>query len=214
MTGVVVTTYNRPQYLKRMLDSLRDADLNRVFLLCVDDGSDAETRNLINEFPLWSAIVQKTQNRGICHSLRTGFDMLIANGCNVLMNLDPDVIVKPNFVQAVQAIMSDSISSGFNTLSCDTKTKKPRHDILYAFSDHYTKRSIGGVNMCMSIHNYRRIVLPNLVNDQRWDWMVSQQMKRMNKFFRVTRPSVIEHIGEESTFADRSNHDQSADFYD
>ena len=50
--GLVICTFNRPAYLKRLFDSLRRADLSKLNRICiVDDAStDIETKKLINSF--------------------------------------------------------------------------------------------------------------------------------------------------------------------
>lgn len=217
MTGIVVTTYNRPKYLEACLRSLAIANRENTYVAIVDDASpDPHVYTITLRYcNVWNSLIRKSRNSGICKSLKTGFDLLIAQGCDVIMNLDPDAVVRPDFVQRMAEMVKQypfTISTGFNTLSHDDKSRRPRHAIVQQYADHATKRSIGGINMAMTPKFYRLYVEPNLISDKDWDWRVSNALARRNNLFRVVTPSIIEHIGEESTFAGRHNHDKAHDY--
>src|SRR5436190_13551853 len=97
--GIVITTFERPQYLKECLDSLKRADIpDGTEIIIVDDCSkNQETKSLI--FNSGYNVIQKNANRGICDSLVVGFDYLLNKECTELMNLDADAICRNDFIQ-------------------------------------------------------------------------------------------------------------------
>lgn len=216
MTGIVVTTYKRPEYLRQTLESLRIADTTDCYIAIVDDASnDKEVSRLIDSFEKADAVIKKKQNKGVCDSLRIGFDLLCNVGCNYIMNLDSDLVVKPDFVPKLVRLIEGypfGIVSGFNTLTADPNTGKPRHPIKFRFEGFVTKQTIGGANMLMGKDFYQKRIRAYIVNDINWDWSVCNYMKRMNKHFTVASPSLIEHIGEISTFTGRTHADKSFDY--
>jgi glycosyltransferase involved in cell wall biosynthesis len=214
MTGLLLTSFNRPQYLEQTLESLRQADLQNVYTVAIDDGSTPETIEILRSFN-FDSLILKRSNTGLCKSLRMGFDLLSDVGCSEIMNLDSDVIVRPDFVSKITTLVKQftrDIATGFNTQTVDAKTHKPRHPVYLEAANHYVKKSIGGVNMCMRPETYRNLVRPYLIHDSAWDWQVCKNMSRHRRWFYVTKPSVIQHIGEESTFKNRHNADKAFDY--
>lgn len=188
--GLLITTYNRPGYLWQCLESLNAADLNGVSPLIIDDGStDNATLNILGENKILT--LYHVQNMGIHFSIMAGFDYLVKLNCDTLINLDADTIVKPDFIERLTDMLlkhPDKIITGFNT------TTGGRHKPVSYFDGGVYKRTIGGVNMCMTVETYKSIVRPCLV-DARWDWRVCEAMQKQNKYFVALTPSVVQHIG-------------------
>jgi GT2 family glycosyltransferase len=191
--GLLITTYNREDYLKKCLSSLSDTKKPiNTFVLGIDDGSDdLDARDTIVGSNNCNAVIVRDEPRGIHNSIKTGFDFLINEGCDVLINLDPDTIVKPDFIQRLTDMLlkhPDKIVTGFNT------TTGGRHKPVSYFDGGVYKRTIGGVNMCMTAETYQSIVRPCLVANN-WDWRVCEAMQKENKYFVALTPSVVQHIG-------------------
>lgn len=190
--GLLITTFNRPNYLRQCLKSLKAANLENVFTCVIDDGTtDGIAIDAINDSSLFDLIFFRDKPRGIHNSIKTGFDFLINEECDVLINLDPDTIVKPDFIQRLTDMISkhsDKIITGFNT------TTGGRHKPVSFFDGGVYKRTIGGINMCMTADIYRDIVRPNLTA-KNWDWKVCEEMQRRNKYFVALTPSCVQHIG-------------------
>lgn len=192
--GLLITTYNRPDYLRQCLESLKAADLTGVDVMIWDsESTDTETRQVIFENKdMFSFVFMSGYNNGINKAIESGFDVFV-NFANydTLINLDPDTIVKPDFIQRLTDMLSkhpDKIITGFNT------TTGGRHKPVSYFDGGVYKRTIGGVNMCMTAKTYQDIVCPCLV-DTRWDWRVCEAMQKQNKYFVALTPSVVQHIG-------------------
>lgn len=216
--GLIITTYNRPEYLKRCLESLEKAVFPENFvILFVDDGStDSSTLVLIESFVVPVEIHKKflPKNKGIHNSLLIGFNYLFGRECDLVMNLDADAIVKPDFVEKLLSVhsLSKGIVSGFNTLTCDPTTKRSRHPILSYHNGYVRKRSIGGINMLMDEPTFRRFLEAELQKGYNWDWRVCAKMQAAKAYFAVGIPSCIDHIGFDSTFDKHLNPDVAEDF--
>lgn len=214
--GLLITTYNRPEYLRQCLDSLRRADLSKVrCILFVDDHStDHATLKLISEFELPGIITIcqiKEKNESIKSSLLFGFNWFFENGYDLVMNLDGDAIVNNLFVDrilAVNAKYPDCICTGFN---CNTKNKdgSVRHEEAFREEGVIFRRSVGGINMCFSRGPYMKYVKPALMetiaNGGNWDHLTCiNSMDKDSLPITVVCPSVIDHIGFNSSMGHQS----------
>ena len=214
-TGLLIPSFNRPEYLEQCLDSLSKVEpLADLTVILLDDGSTNHlTHELIQNFKLNWAKVDKLflrKNQGIKHSLRIGFNYLFSSDCDICINLDSDAIVKPQFLKVLKDLKTrfpDSIVSGFNTLTTDPRTKKVRHPIAVQNEDHCIKQSIGGINMVLNRANYTEWVLPSLIAPGHWDWNVCRKTMK----FIVSTPSIVQHIGIEKGI-NLNNPDTAFDF--
>lgn len=209
MIGLVVTVYNRPQYLERCLQSLDAADLSMVKVVFVDDAS---TDPKVSELLSGRRVIRSNKNKGVALSLRDGFDYLIANGFTKLMNLDADAVVSRNFVSVLNDLHEThgGIVTGFNTLTCSERGNI-RHPIVKQMDGYCIKKSIGGINMMFNAQVYANIVRPALSMMGHWDWNV---VRRHRGLFICSSPSVVEHIGFESSLGNVEEPDKSIDFVD
>lgn len=213
--GLLITTFNRPEYLSQCLDSVSKIGFNgELEILIVDDASkDRETIELINDFcDKWPNVRKMflPKNQGIANALRIGFNYLFALGCHYVINLDADAIVKPEFILVLTNLKNWyplHIISGFNTQSIDLGTGKVRHKTISTYADHCLKSSIGGINMLIDERQYKTIVLPSLQKPGHWDWNVCTLANE----FIVSTPSVVQHIGIEKGM-NMNNPDVAFDF--
>lgn len=214
--GIVIPCYNRAAYLKDCLNSVLKSDIpeNTLFILINDGSKDPSVGITMTLFAdLTNTIVFNKTNSGVHKSLLLGFDTAFAKGCDVVMNLDSDAIVSKDWITRLLALHekhSHTIVSGFNTLSQDGGTGKPRHPVTEERQGYVTKRSIGGINMCFNADVYYRTVRNNLIGNTHWDWMVSYEMQWRGIPFVVSKPSVVQHIGVEGLHTD--NPDVAHDF--
>ena len=209
-TALIVTTYNRPKYLRECLDSLKRLNTAPDILLISDDNStDEETIELINTFSLNSSrIVYNLSpiNKKIYGSLKDACTLAINNGAELLINLDSDAIVRNDFIEKIKDVCSrfpDQIVTGFN---CKTKNNNgtERHPILFdSGEDWNTKRSVGGVNMAFNVATYKKYIEPALsrciANKGNWDAMACINSMNDNKPIVCIQPSIVQHIGVNSS---------------
>lgn len=219
MIGIVVTIFGRPQYTRDCLRSLESADLSGCILCLVDDKSPCRvTRAMIRSYTLKTPVIKTTNRRnlGVAKSLVEGFDLLLKD-CDILLNLDNDAIVKPNFVSTLTELLDrfpDRVVTGFNTTTLN-ELGEPRHPIISEGVDYVEKESCGGINMTFTRETYLKWVRPELINSHKmsnWDNNLTRKMSKEGLYVVASKPSVIQHKGVVSTYKGRVNPDVSLDF--
>lgn len=219
--GLVITTRDRPDYLRPMLDHLSRSELHRTIVAIVDDASTAgETRRLIRDLTLGSTPIVRLfrtpyRGYGVDESLRAGWDLLAGEyGCRLLANLDPDVIMKPDWLTRLvevfhreRARQGPVIVTGFNAR---------QHAILAETGDVCRKSSIGGLNMLFDAGLYAEVVRPSLrydpLGEVGWDWYVVSRMRERGYPLLCLRPSAVQHIGAVGRFSRPDAHDVADDY--
>lgn len=195
-TALLITTYNRPAYLKRCLDSVRRADMSGVdCTLFVDDNStDAAVYDLIEEYR--GRPIIKPRNTGIKQSLLIGYEDLFQDH-DLIINLDSDAIVSHNcFTELIRlkTKYDDRIITGFHS---NTKNKdgSERHIILEEWEDVYVKKSVGGLNMIINRSDYEQFVKPALEGKGNWDHQTCIRAEAAGKPVLCVKKSLCDHIG-------------------
>ena len=219
--GLVIATYNRPGYLRRTLEHLGHSLLGNTIVAIIDDASSsAETRQLIRDLSLGPTPIVKmfrTRRRGyaVDEALRDAWDVLANEyGCRLLANVDPDTIMKPDWLQRLvevfyreRARQGPLIITGFNSR---------QHGTIAEAGDFCVKASIGGLNMLFDAGLYHEVVRPNLQYEPRsevgWDWYVVAAMRARGYPFLSLRPSMVQHIGEVGRFSRPESHDVADDY--
>ncbi len=220
--GLVIATYNRPDYCRRMLESLERSVLDNTIVAIVDDASSsADTRQLIRGFSLGSTPVVKifrTPRRGyaVHEALRDAWDVLANEyGCPLLANVDSDTIMKPEWLQRLvelfrreRARQGPLIVTGFNS--------HQHNEIVETAEDYYRKSAFGGLNMLFDADLYREVVRPSLRYEPMfqvgWDWHVMGQMQARGYPLLCVRPSVVQHIGAAGQFSRPGKYDVADDY--
>jgi glycosyltransferase involved in cell wall biosynthesis len=208
--GLLICTYNRPQYLKLCFESLQRADLSKIFeVFIVDDCStDKLVEKLIVDFVVNDknrSVFYKPENLSIKDSLLYGFNRLFGLGCDTVINLDGDAIVRNDFVDRLLELHEKYpllIKTGFN---CNTLNRDGsiRHQHLYSEPGATFRQSVGGINMCFGRETYLRFVKPALIQTLtyggNWDTWACINCKNESLPIAVTVPSVIQHLGVQSS---------------
>lgn len=191
--GLVITVYNRPDYLYETLESLKQSFLPEglTIFMVNDHSTDPLANQLFSQFALPGTDVVKVvnnKNENMFYGLKTGWDYFYRSDYDLLGNLDADAIVRPTWMLKLldlQKRFPDRIITGYHSNF---------HTVVTTEQDHYTKADIGGINTL-----FARAIYPEfsdvLVNTQ-WDWEMS---RRIQKPFIVARPSVVQHIGTDSS---------------
>ncbi|MBP6477750.1 MAG: glycosyltransferase family 2 protein [Chitinophagaceae bacterium] len=203
--GLIVTTFNRPEYLQKCLESIKNADTSQLeTILIVDDCSDnPQTRSLIDDFDVEGVELIKAyskENRTIKGSLLFGLDLLFLQS-DVVINLDGDAIVSKrafNVLINYHSKYPDHLLTGFN---CTTKNKNGsvRHKIISEGPGYNTKHSVGGINMVFSKRRYLEWIRPALVHTIKfsgnWDHRSCLNSADDKHPIICVVPSVVDHIG-------------------
>ena len=125
--ALIITTYNRPEYLKKCFDSILRSDIpaGTVVLISDDCSDDKETLNLIHNFKLGKCQVVKLfhdEKKKIYGSLDLALDYLVANyEIEKFINLDSDAVIRNDYFSKILDLHSNfpySIVTGFH---CETK---------------------------------------------------------------------------------------------
>jgi glycosyltransferase involved in cell wall biosynthesis len=205
-TALIITTYNRPELLKQCLDSLRNADLSKVNeVIIVDDHStDHNVAMLIGDFIHHNGGVyfRHTHNTGIKEALMTAYQFAFRN-CDLAINLDPDTIVKSNFVTTLLQLKQqhpDSIISGFN---CN----HPQNPVISSHDGYVLRKHCNGINMLIDKQQYETVIKPALQSNGNWDYNSTH-----TKPFVISKPSVVQHIGINQSTMGHAGGDVACDF--
>lgn len=210
--GLILTTYNRIEYLVQTLNSISQIDYKDLVVVIVDDNSNEATKKILNDFSLPNISITriyKNENKGIKDSLRLGFEYAFSF-CEYAMNLDADAIVKPNIIQELLKLKKEypnNIVSGFNSKNKNNDGTL-RNPIIEEKETYYTKKYCNGINMLMSKSNYNSIVSKTLGVDGNWDFNTHNYTDR----FIISKPSLVEHIGLNSSMGHTDNPDIAYDY--
>lgn len=209
--GLVITSYNRPKYLKQTLAELDKTiwpTFNNGNILIIDDCStDISVKNIILD---WKPNIPKhwridkiflTENKAIYGVLPIALEKLIKQGCNLLCNIDNDICCKPHWLNKLFDLHNkfpNHIITGFN----------PNSDISFNVNNDENTKQLGyvekmatsGINLLYSIESYYKYIKPSFAEKLRWDWKVLDIYFTGDKKLCITSyPSCIQHIGIESS---------------
>jgi hypothetical protein len=106
--SVVIATYNRPEWLRLSMDSVLDQDYTNLELLVMDDGSTAETADLLAEYsrrhPPERFRYSRHENMGQARTLNRGYEM--ARG-DLIGYLPDDDLLAPGAVSKLVDALTD-----------------------------------------------------------------------------------------------------------
>lgn len=211
-TTLLITTYNRPQYLKRCLASVKRAGITDV--LIVDDAStNQETLQILSEAAKEYRVMQLMANKGICASLLFGMEHAFADGADIVINLDADAVIRNDFLDRMlelHAAFPNDIITGFHSTTKNADGSD-RHEIIERGDGWCSKKSVGGINMLWTRETWNQMK-PVIENAQKhrlnWDHEVSKAAGRII----CAVPSLVQHIGFESAMGHTGIPDVADDF--
>ena len=202
MTGIIICTYNRPEYLRQCLDSIDAAEKpENVKIIIIDDCStNPETIEMLSDSGYF--VIYKPVRRSIKHSLLMGFDQFFDKGFDVVMNFDSDAVISDDCIIEALILKNDfpqNIVTCFNTRTKNAKGNE-RHTILADGEDVYLKSSAGGINFVLTKDLYESYVKPALKTSRgNWDYIACSLSMQQNRAIVVPKESRIEHIGIKSS---------------
>ena len=239
--GVVLTVLDRPDLLKKAVESLAHSHLNEdTLVIVVDDHSESqETINIVKAFTLSKATLVKVRllkNQGLLKAMLTGMNLM--NGkVDYIMNLDSDMYVKEHwldelidtFIHIDRKINSENfLLTGFNIQSHATIGCEDLHDykeiqvkccsLIRAGRFFCEKKDVGGVNLLFSSKFYKTHVhdlLEKILKDhsQSWDEDLVRDFQQNHFPIFASSPSVIQHsVSSETNDKSRQPGDFAEDF--
>lgn len=218
--ALIIPIFNRPQYLKQCFDSLKEADWpNDILIILINDAStDPDTFRLFSEFVIPGVdILRHTNpvNKGIKFNIQYGVEKAISFGCDIFINLDSDAIVKTNFISRLLEFKRTHFSclvTGFNSIN-KNRDGSERHKVLLETPEFIEKQSFGGINFCFNESDYGWYILPALRESGNWDHKACIIARSQARSILCLKPSVVQHIGFDSSMNHNEEPDVACDFY-
>lgn len=188
MIVLVIPVFNRANYVTKCFSSLERITTKPDLIVIVDDGSTEQ----MPFCPLPHKYI-KQANTGVRGALMTGIEYAFKQKADLVINLDSDAIVKPDFIERLTELHANSnIVCGFN---CDSV----QNPVKYTFDNHVVKEYANGINMCFNKAQYLQHIKPSLLKEGNWDYNTSLSCRANNQSFLITKPSVVQHIGIQSS---------------
>ncbi|MBT3176585.1 MAG: glycosyltransferase family 2 protein [Desulfobacula sp.] len=172
--SLIITTYNRPGALKRVLDGLISQTILPEEIIIADDGSDNNTKTMLQPFLDQTQInIKHVWHEDIGFRAARIRNMAIAesNGDYIIL-LDGDCIPEKHFIQdhkdlaqkgfffqGKRVIVNQSFAKIFNHKDCNSKTilmiqslkkeiSNSHHIFRIPFFPSYTIKKLSGVRSC------------------------------------------------------------------
>ena len=108
MVSILITTYNSAQFLKACLESVLQQDYADREIVIVDNASSDGTRAVLQEFESHFACERRARLRAVYNDANRGFaagqnQAMAQSHGDWLFSLNPDVILKPDFLATLLA---------------------------------------------------------------------------------------------------------------
>jgi glycosyltransferase involved in cell wall biosynthesis len=172
--SVIITTYNRPDALKRVLDGLMFQTRLPDEIIIADDGSGKSTKAMLDSYLSQTRIrIEHVWHEDMGFRAARIRNMAIAKSCgDYLVLLDGDCIPEKHFIQdhlglaqkgyffqGKRVIVGQSAQSTFNHITCNSKTRlmglalkkkisNCHHIFRIPFFPSYTISRLSGVRSC------------------------------------------------------------------
>ncbi|RQR47352.1 glycosyltransferase family 2 protein [Burkholderia sp. Bp9126] len=103
LVSIIVPAFNEEKVIAATVDSLLTNDYTNMEIIVIDDGSQDDTRNIVNSIANVNAhvkLISLPHNSGKAHALNTG---IAAANSDYIVSVDADTIVAPDFVRRIVA---------------------------------------------------------------------------------------------------------------
>lgn len=207
--GIMIPVFDRPEYFQQTINTLLASTLHDCMVCIVDDGSKSEELKRMYRFFIIQNVpmikIVKGKNIGMWDSMKIGFDALLSYGCDILINLDSDTLVKPNWVIEMIKLhkkFPKALITGFNN---------NRRAPIKEFDKYYQRESAGGVSHLYSKKFYNEHV-KQFLKDDLWDNNLGMYMIKNKLKCYSTKPSVVQHIGITGKNCNPSSYDTAVDW--
>jgi FkbM family methyltransferase len=193
--ALIIPVYNRSDYLRQTIDGLRKQTWKVDRMIVIDDASTEfrleDFKEVVSIEDIDVTYISKSLNLGIKDSIQVGCDKAFTElNCDTAIVLDPDAIVKPDFIERVLTLHKQTglMASGFNCVT-------DRNPIVDKGPDYVLKHHCNGINVCFSQEQYYKYIEPTLPKVGNWDYNMSLSYEADDKLFAIASPSVVQHIG-------------------
>lgn len=209
--GIVTTVHNRLEYVKQFAKTIKETLLSRVISYgqstlvehwIVDDGSsDPAILPLLYDLEKtcpWIRPLYRRVPLGVDRSVLTAiYQILSTKGVDILVVLDSDMIVKPNWLSRMLEVWPQLDNPGaLSAFNCAKHTIGG--EVLPGV---VTKASLGGASLMVDAQWLRELDLlgrwtPRWGKDiPGWDWVFTEECAKAGKRLYALTPSLAQHIG-------------------
>lgn len=213
--GILIPVYNRLEYFRECIYYLNRAELSQDVAILVADDCSADNEPIIEICQKYHYhYFQMEKNSGIREVIKTGAALLF-EACDVIINIDCDVVVKPDFISRMMGAYlyhnKTMMVSGINCTMSDPATGKQRNPLISEYAGYSLKEAVAGQCMLFDKEQYRKWVLPALNIIGNWDHNASINSMKDGKPVAVCTPSVCQHIGLRSSMGHNHQEPDRAD---
>src|SRR4029077_18917034 len=96
--SVTIVTYNSGRFIKRCLESVLAQRFPNKEIIIIDNGSDDGTTDILEQFEDRCQVVYNSENFGFAAAQNQAIGL---SSGEWVLTLNPDVLLLPNFVQAL-----------------------------------------------------------------------------------------------------------------
>lgn len=127
MIDIIIPVYNTPlQDLERCLNSIINQTKNNYKVYIIDDGSNEETKNYLDDFikAKHNFLVKHIENGGVSNARNTGLEI---SSAEYIAFVDADDTLTPNFIEEAYQLVKennlDLIIGGYNEIKNNEITR-------------------------------------------------------------------------------------------
>lgn len=207
--GVVVPVFSRPVLLKECLRRLFSSNLgNGTCIIIVNDASqipevDTIVNDSVRSLVLPWLYLKKQENKGIADSLICGWDILQKLGVSIFCSLDSDMLVSPDWLQRMNALMASFSANTGNspqmavfTGFCESLIG--HHKVIKDSRRGWVeKSSIGGCHVMFHSSFWTAELKEhlNVKGGRGWDWRLVEWCNKYGVKMVCIKPSCVQHVG-------------------
>ncbi|UZR93205.1 glycosyltransferase family 2 protein [Chondrinema litorale] len=140
MIYIVIPVFNRKQFTKDCLDSLRKQTDKRFKIVVVDDGSTDGTSEMLKEEYPEVHVLYGDGNLFWTAATNMGIRYALENNADYVLTLNNDVIAVEDYIEKMYYWAEKEPNSLLGSMALDTKTNKPTYggEIIHWMSHSYT----------------------------------------------------------------------------
>lgn len=200
LVSVVIPTYNRPKYLQRAVDSVREQTYENIEIVIIDDCPSNPVESIAKQFSdSRIRYVRHEENKGVCAARNTGITEAIGD---YLCFLDDDDEWRERKVESQMEVLAENPSVGLvytgtqyvgDSLELLSVTKPTQQgnvsrelllEDFVPFSTILVKREVIEIAGMLDT---------NLTNWEDWEWCV--RLSKQTELGYVEQPLVLIHKG-------------------
>jgi len=139
MIYIVIPVFNRKQFTKDCLDSLRKQTDKRFEVVVVDDGSTDGTDQMLKDDYPEVHVLNGDGNLFWTAATNMGIEYGLKNNADFILTLNNDVIAKEDYIEKMYYWAEKQPNALLGSLALDTKTDRPTYggEIINWFSHSY-----------------------------------------------------------------------------